>query len=96
MIIGTLAEGGEDQDRDQDRDQDEGQVGIAMTMTTILEMAGGRSDEDVVEDVIEGVVPEVFLRREDGEEDEDAHQQREESSLFLPTMACPLSPLNCS
>ena len=88
VIIGMLAEGGEDRDRDRDQDQDQGQDqgGIATTMTTVLETAGGRLDEDVVEDVVEDVAPEVFLRRE---EDEDAHQQREELSLFLPTMACP-------
>ena len=69
--------------------QDQGQVGTATTMTTVLEIAGGRPDEDEVEDV----VPEVYPRHEDEDEVEGVHQQREGLSLFLLTMVCPSSPL---
>lgn len=92
MTIGTLAagvgggmaEGGEVLDQGQGQDQ----VGIAMTMPMILEIAGERLDEDVAE----AVVPEVSLRHEEEEEDEEVHQQREELSLFLPTMVCRFFP----
>jgi len=75
----------------QGQGQGQHQVGIAMTTTTILEIAGERLDEDVVEDV----VPEVLLRHEDEDEEEDeeeeeeVHQQLQEISLLLLTMVCP-------
>ena len=92
MTIGTRAagvgEGMAEEVLDQGQGQGQGQVGIATTTTTVLEIAEERLDEDVVEDV----VPEVFLRHEGEEEDEEVHQQREELSLFLPRMVRRSSP----
>jgi hypothetical protein len=78
-------------------DQDQDQVGIA-TMTMILEIAvelldgvvsRGRNTRSAPYDAR---TEEEDEEEGEGEDEGEVHQQREELSLFLPTMVCPFLP----